>query len=81
ILSVIRQTMTLALVLEQYVSSLFTVREQELSDSERDELAGLFKYFNDHWMHRIFIDSIRKEVSTVHDLITQVNTGMQSRTK
>ena len=29
----------------------------------------------------LFIDSIRKEVSTVHDLITQVNTGMGPRTK
>ena len=29
----------------------------------------------------LFIDSIRKEVSIAHDLITQVNTGMQPRTK
>lgn len=28
-----------------------------------------------------FIDSIRKEVHTVHDLITQVNCGMQPREK
>ncbi|CAF4309143.1 unnamed protein product [Rotaria magnacalcarata] len=115
--SVTRQMMTLTLVPEQYVPSLFANLGQEISDSERDELAGLFKYFNDYWMRRIsvwnvfdvlektnnfskgynnrfkrrlqkthpniwlFINSIRKEVSTVHDLITQVNTGMQPRTK
>ncbi|CAF2922927.1 unnamed protein product [Rotaria sp. Silwood2] len=30
---------------------------------------------------RLFIDSIRKEVSTVRDLITQINCRMQPRTK
>ena len=29
----------------------------------------------------VFIDSIRKEVDTVHDLIIQVKSGMQPRTK
>ena len=51
--SVIRQMMALALVPEQYVPSLFADLGQDLSDSEQDELAGLFKYFNDYWMPRI----------------------------
>ncbi|CAF1304862.1 unnamed protein product [Rotaria sordida] len=46
--SFIRQMMALALVPEQHVSSLFASLGQELSNSERDEIADLFKYFNDH---------------------------------
>jgi len=42
--------MALALVPEQFVDL-----GQELSDSERDELASLFKYFNDYWMSRISV--------------------------
>jgi hypothetical protein len=53
--SVIRQMMALALVPEQYVPSLFVGLEQELSDSESNELVDLFKYFNDYWMRKISI--------------------------
>jgi hypothetical protein len=41
--SVIRQMMVLALV-----PSLFASLGQELSDLEREGLAELFQYFNDH---------------------------------
>ena len=47
--------MALALVPEQFVPSLFVDLGQELSDSEWDELASLFKYFNDYWMSRISV--------------------------
>ncbi|CAF2043989.1 unnamed protein product, partial [Rotaria magnacalcarata] len=36
-----------------YVPSLSADLGQELSDSERDELADSFKYVNDYWMRRI----------------------------
>ncbi|CAF1623485.1 unnamed protein product [Didymodactylos carnosus] len=114
---VIRQMMALALVPEQYVQSLFVDLGEELNDDVREELANLFKYFNDQWMRQIsmwnvcevldktnnfsegynhrfkrrihnshpniwaFIDSIRKEVDTVHDIIIQINSGMRPRTK
>ncbi|CAF2895701.1 unnamed protein product [Rotaria sp. Silwood2] len=46
--SVIRKIMALALVPERHIPSLFARLGQELSDAERDEIADLFKYFNDH---------------------------------
>ncbi|CAF3367350.1 unnamed protein product [Rotaria socialis] len=55
IFSFIRQMMVLVLVPVQYVPSLSADLVQELRDSERDELAGLFKYVNDYWMHRISV--------------------------
>jgi hypothetical protein len=51
--SVVRQMMALALVPEQYAPSLFAGLGQELTDSERGELADLFKYFSGHWMRQI----------------------------
>jgi len=45
--------MALALVPQQYVPSLFATLGQELNDSGCDELADLFKYFNDYWMREI----------------------------
>ncbi|CAF3867138.1 unnamed protein product [Rotaria sordida] len=82
---VIRQMMGLALVPEQYVPSLFANLGQELNDSERDELRynhrfkrRLNKTRSNIWM---FIDSLRKEVNTIHDLIIQINSGMGLRTK
>ncbi len=47
--------MALALVPQQEVAPLFTSLGQELSDLEREELAELFQYFNDHWMRQISI--------------------------
>ncbi|CAF3598472.1 unnamed protein product [Rotaria socialis] len=51
--SAIRQMMALALVPEEYVPLLFSNLGQELDESERNELAGLLKYFDDYWMCRI----------------------------
>ncbi|CAF1558470.1 unnamed protein product [Rotaria magnacalcarata] len=51
--SVTRQLMALALVPEELVPSLFSNLIQEVDDYERDELAGIFKYFNDNWMRQI----------------------------
>ena len=48
--SVIRQMMALALVPEEFVPLLFSNLGQELDESERNELAGILKYFNDYWM-------------------------------
>ena len=45
--STIRQMMPLALVPEEHVTSLFSNLGQELDESERNELFGIFKYFND----------------------------------
>ena len=46
--SIIRQMMGLALVPEEYVTSLSSNLGQELDESERNELFGIFKYFNDY---------------------------------
>lgn len=51
--SVIRQMMALALVPQQEVPSLFASLGEELSDLEREQLAELFDYFNNHWMRQI----------------------------
>ena len=45
--------MGLALVTEEYVTSLFSNLGQELDESERNELFGIFKYFNDYYINRI----------------------------
>ena len=45
--STIRQMMALALVPEEHVTSLFSNLCQELDESERNDLSGIFKYFND----------------------------------
>ena len=51
--STIRQMIAPALVPEEYVASLFSNLGQELDEFERNELSGIFKYFNDHWMNPI----------------------------
>ena len=133
--STIRQMMTLALVPEQYVESLFADLSQELTDTEHPALHDFPTYFTDQWMHKtstwnvfgisdrtnnysegmlmspetfelqektcipgynnrfkkrlqkshpniwLFIDSIRNEVNTVHDLIAQIHSGMEPRLK
>ena len=45
--------MALALVPQQYVPSLFGALGQDLTDSERGQLKGLIKYFDDYWMRQI----------------------------
>ena len=44
--SVIRRMMALALIPKEHVTSLFIAFKEELSETERGELAALFKYFN-----------------------------------
>ena len=51
--STIRQMMALALVPEEYVTSLFYNLGQELDESERNDLSDIFKYFNDYYINRI----------------------------
>ena len=51
--STIRQMMGLALVPEEYVTSLFSNLGHELDETERNELSGIFKHFNDYYMNRI----------------------------
>ena len=51
--STIRQMMAPALVPEKYVTSLCSNLGQELDGFECNELSGIFKYFNDHWMNPI----------------------------
>ncbi|CAF1300987.1 unnamed protein product [Rotaria sordida] len=51
--SVIRRMMALALVPPEHVPSLFARLGEELNPEERDELLGLFKYFNSQWMKQI----------------------------
>ncbi|CAF1532431.1 unnamed protein product [Adineta ricciae] len=48
---VIRRMMSLALIPRLFVGALFVDLEQDLNADERAELANLFKYFNDYWMH------------------------------
>ena len=51
--STIRQMMALALIPEEYVTSLFSNLGQEFDESERNELSGIFKYFNNYYINRI----------------------------
>ena len=51
--STIRQMMVPALVPKEYVTSLFSNLGQEFDESERNELFGIFKYFNDYYINRI----------------------------
>jgi hypothetical protein len=50
--SVIRRMMALALIPAKFISTLFDNLGNDLSESERDELAPLFKYFTDYWLQR-----------------------------
>lgn len=58
--SVIRNMMALALVPEQSVPSLFDGLNENLTDSERTELSGLFQYFHDFWMRQISLWNVYK---------------------
>ncbi|CAF2853534.1 unnamed protein product, partial [Rotaria sp. Silwood2] len=48
--SVIRRIMALALVPAKFISTLFDNLGDDLSQSELDELAPLFKYFTNYWL-------------------------------
>jgi len=51
--SVIRRMMALALVPPEHIPLLFARLGEELNPEERDQLLGLFKYFNGQWMKQI----------------------------
>jgi hypothetical protein len=53
--SVIQQMIALALAPKQHAPTSFADLGQELSNSEHDKLANLFKYFSGHWMRQISI--------------------------
>ncbi|CAF2612933.1 unnamed protein product [Rotaria sp. Silwood2] len=84
--NVIKQAMALALVPPSHVQVLFNELGQELNDDEREEISG----YNNRFKRRLqkthpniwlFMDSIRKEVHIIHNLIQQINSGMPPRTK
>ena len=48
--STIRQMIAPVLAPEEYVASLFSNLGPELDEFERNELSGIFKYFNVPWV-------------------------------
>ena len=69
--STIRQMMALALVPEEYVTSLFSNLGQEFDESERNELSGIFKYFNNYYINRIPIWKIPERERMIFAKVTK----------